>query len=70
MPGLQLTFSYHSACAKFEEDTNDLPLQESSTFIALKDVRLLCVNIDSALIFEYDLHEHVMQLKFRELFTT
>ena len=28
----------------------------------LKDVRLLCVNIDRALIFGYDLHEHFMQL--------
>ena len=29
---------------------------------SLKDVRLLCVNIDRALIIGYDLHEHFMQL--------
>ena len=28
----------------------------------VKDVRVLCVNIDRALIFGYDLHEHFMQL--------
>ena len=30
--------------------------------LPLKDVRLLCVNIDRALIFGYDFHEHFMQL--------
>ena len=30
--------------------------------LMLKDVRSLLVNIDRALIFGYDLHEHFMQL--------
>ena len=31
-------------------------------FMVFKDVRSLRVNIDTALIFGYDLHEHFMQL--------
>ena len=30
--------------------------------LCIKDVRSLCVNIDRALIFLYDLHKHFMQL--------